>query len=35
MIKLMGEHVIPKFDKDQVHRTTRLRVAATGTQVAG
>jgi alkanesulfonate monooxygenase SsuD/methylene tetrahydromethanopterin reductase-like flavin-dependent oxidoreductase (luciferase family) len=25
MIRLMGEHVIPKVDKDPVHRTTRLR----------
>jgi alkanesulfonate monooxygenase SsuD/methylene tetrahydromethanopterin reductase-like flavin-dependent oxidoreductase (luciferase family) len=28
MIKLMGEHVVPKFDTDPVHRTTRLREAA-------
>jgi alkanesulfonate monooxygenase SsuD/methylene tetrahydromethanopterin reductase-like flavin-dependent oxidoreductase (luciferase family) len=28
MIRLMGEHVIPKIDKDPVHRTTRLREAA-------
>ena len=28
MIRLMGEHVIPKIDKDPVHRTTRLRQAA-------
>ena len=28
MIKLMGEHVIPKFDTDPVHRTTWLREAA-------
>jgi alkanesulfonate monooxygenase SsuD/methylene tetrahydromethanopterin reductase-like flavin-dependent oxidoreductase (luciferase family) len=28
MIKLMGEHVIPKFDNDPVHRTTRQREAA-------
>lgn len=27
MIKLMGEHVIPKLDKDPVHRTTRMREA--------
>jgi alkanesulfonate monooxygenase SsuD/methylene tetrahydromethanopterin reductase-like flavin-dependent oxidoreductase (luciferase family) len=27
-IRLMGEHVIPKIDKDPVHRTTRLREAA-------
>jgi len=26
-IRLMGEHVIPKIDKDPVHRTTRLREA--------
>ncbi len=28
MIRLMGEHVIPKVDKDEVHRTTRHRSAA-------
>jgi hypothetical protein len=28
MIKLMGEHVIPKFDTEPGHRTTRLRTAA-------
>jgi alkanesulfonate monooxygenase SsuD/methylene tetrahydromethanopterin reductase-like flavin-dependent oxidoreductase (luciferase family) len=28
MIRLMGEHVIPKLDKDPVHRTTRMRQAA-------
>jgi alkanesulfonate monooxygenase SsuD/methylene tetrahydromethanopterin reductase-like flavin-dependent oxidoreductase (luciferase family) len=28
MIRLMGEHVIPKIDTDPVHRTTRLREAA-------
>jgi alkanesulfonate monooxygenase SsuD/methylene tetrahydromethanopterin reductase-like flavin-dependent oxidoreductase (luciferase family) len=27
-IRMMGEHVIPKIDKDPVHRTTRLREAA-------
>jgi len=27
-IKLLGEHVIPKLDKDPVHRTTRMREAA-------
>ncbi len=27
-IRLMGEHVIPKIDKDPVHRTTRLREGA-------
>jgi alkanesulfonate monooxygenase SsuD/methylene tetrahydromethanopterin reductase-like flavin-dependent oxidoreductase (luciferase family) len=27
-IRLMGEHVIPKIDKDPVHRTTRFREAA-------
>ena len=27
-IRLMGEHVIPKLDKDPVHRTTRQREAA-------
>jgi alkanesulfonate monooxygenase SsuD/methylene tetrahydromethanopterin reductase-like flavin-dependent oxidoreductase (luciferase family) len=33
MLKLMGEHVIPKFDKDPVHRSTRLRAEAAGTPV--
>lgn len=28
-IRLMGEHVIPKVDKDPVHRTTKMREAAT------
>jgi alkanesulfonate monooxygenase SsuD/methylene tetrahydromethanopterin reductase-like flavin-dependent oxidoreductase (luciferase family) len=28
MIRLMGEHVIPKIDTDPVHRTTRMREAA-------
>jgi alkanesulfonate monooxygenase SsuD/methylene tetrahydromethanopterin reductase-like flavin-dependent oxidoreductase (luciferase family) len=28
MIRLIGEHVIPKLDTDPVHRTTRLREAA-------
>ncbi len=27
-IRLMGEHVIPKIDKDPVHRTTKMREAA-------
>ena len=27
MIRLMGEHVIPKIDTDPVHRTTRMRNA--------
>jgi alkanesulfonate monooxygenase SsuD/methylene tetrahydromethanopterin reductase-like flavin-dependent oxidoreductase (luciferase family) len=30
MIRLMGEHVIPKIDTDPAHRTTRLREAAAG-----
>ena len=30
MIRLMGEHVIPKIDTDPVHRTTRLRGARAG-----
>ena len=30
MIRLMGEHVIPKIDTDPVHRTTRFRDAAAG-----
>lgn len=34
MIKLMGEHVIPKFDNDPVHRTTRLRNEAAGAAVS-
>lgn len=29
MIRLMGEHVIPKIDTDPVHRSTRMRDAAT------
>lgn len=33
MIELMGRHVIPKFDTDPVHSTTRQRAAAAG--VAG
>jgi hypothetical protein len=28
MIRLMGEHIIPKLDKDPVHRTTRFRTEA-------
>ncbi len=28
MVRLMGEHVIPKLDPDPVHRTTRMRQAA-------
>ena len=28
MIRLMGEHVIPKIDKDPVHRSSRFRDAA-------
>jgi alkanesulfonate monooxygenase SsuD/methylene tetrahydromethanopterin reductase-like flavin-dependent oxidoreductase (luciferase family) len=28
MVRLMGEHVIPKIDTDPVHRTTRMREAA-------
>ena len=30
MIRLMGDHVIPKFDTDPEHRTTRLRREAAG-----
>jgi alkanesulfonate monooxygenase SsuD/methylene tetrahydromethanopterin reductase-like flavin-dependent oxidoreductase (luciferase family) len=30
MIRLMGEHVIPKIDTDPIHRTTRFRDAAAG-----
>jgi len=33
-IKLFGEHVIPKFDQDPVHRTTRFRDAAQSTASA-
>jgi alkanesulfonate monooxygenase SsuD/methylene tetrahydromethanopterin reductase-like flavin-dependent oxidoreductase (luciferase family) len=29
-LRLFGEHVIPKFDPDPVHRTTRARQAAAG-----
>ncbi len=29
-IRLMGEHVIPKIDKDPIHRTSRFRDAAAG-----
>jgi len=28
MLRLMGEHIIPKLDKDPVHRTSRFRDAA-------
>jgi hypothetical protein len=28
MVRLMGEHVIPKIDTDPVHRTTRMREEA-------
>jgi hypothetical protein len=28
MIRLMGEHVIPKIDTDPLHRTTRMRQTA-------
>jgi hypothetical protein len=27
-VDLFGKHVLPKFDKDPVHRTTRNREAA-------
>ncbi len=30
MLRLMGEHVIPKIDTDPVHRTSRMRAAAAG-----
>ncbi len=33
-IRLMGEHVIPKIDKDPVHRTTRMREGAATHQSA-
>jgi alkanesulfonate monooxygenase SsuD/methylene tetrahydromethanopterin reductase-like flavin-dependent oxidoreductase (luciferase family) len=29
-IRLLGEHVIPKIDKDPIHRTSRFRDAAAG-----
>ena len=29
-IRLFGDHVIPHFDKDSKHRTTRLREEAGG-----
>lgn len=29
-IRLVGEHVIPKLDKDPMHRTTRIREASAG-----
>lgn len=35
MIRLMGEHVIPKLDTDPVHRTTRLREASSESVDAG
>jgi alkanesulfonate monooxygenase SsuD/methylene tetrahydromethanopterin reductase-like flavin-dependent oxidoreductase (luciferase family) len=31
-IRLMGEHVIPKIDRDPVHRTTRFREQAAGSR---
>ena len=30
-IRLFGEHVIPKFDHDPVHRSDRMRASATAT----
>ena len=35
MIRLIGEHVIPKIDTDPVHSTDRYRAAARGANVAG
>ena len=32
MIRLMGEHVIPKIDTDPMHSTTRYRDAAAATR---
>jgi alkanesulfonate monooxygenase SsuD/methylene tetrahydromethanopterin reductase-like flavin-dependent oxidoreductase (luciferase family) len=29
-LRLLGEHVIPKLDRDPVHRTSRFRAAASG-----
>jgi alkanesulfonate monooxygenase SsuD/methylene tetrahydromethanopterin reductase-like flavin-dependent oxidoreductase (luciferase family) len=29
-IRLFGEHIIPKIDTDPMHRTARMRQAATG-----
>jgi alkanesulfonate monooxygenase SsuD/methylene tetrahydromethanopterin reductase-like flavin-dependent oxidoreductase (luciferase family) len=34
-LRLLGEHVIPKLDRDPVHRTTRFRSAAAGAADAG
>jgi hypothetical protein len=31
-IRLFGEHVIPEFDRDPVHRSTRMRY---GDDIAG
>ena len=29
-IETIGKHVLPRFDRDPVHRTTRLREASLG-----
>ena len=29
-IETFGQHVLPRFDRDPVHRTTRLRQASLG-----
>jgi alkanesulfonate monooxygenase SsuD/methylene tetrahydromethanopterin reductase-like flavin-dependent oxidoreductase (luciferase family) len=34
-LRLLGEHVIPKLDRDPVHRTSRFRAAAAGAAHAG
>jgi len=34
-LRLLGEHVIPKLDRDPVHRTSRFRAAASGAADAG
>jgi alkanesulfonate monooxygenase SsuD/methylene tetrahydromethanopterin reductase-like flavin-dependent oxidoreductase (luciferase family) len=34
-LRLLGEHVIPKLDRDPVHRTTRFREAAAAAALAG
>ena len=33
-IETFGRHVLPRFDRDTVHRTTRLREAALAARAA-
>jgi alkanesulfonate monooxygenase SsuD/methylene tetrahydromethanopterin reductase-like flavin-dependent oxidoreductase (luciferase family) len=33
-IEVFGKHVLPRFDKDPLHRTTRLREAALAARAA-